>query len=121
MVKPPVVYTAGLLRAHRARRSTATHWFWLSALAGQRLFYPPNVAGWDETRWLDTATFRGRWDLGRRALKPSALDPKRRYGPGQTPVSCSHARTRFWGTPCSRRRRAGCCSTFATALAGRRD
>ena len=28
---------------------------------GQQLFYPPNVAGWDDTRWLDTATFRGRW------------------------------------------------------------
>ena len=28
--------------------------------AGQRLFYPPNVAGWDDERWLDTATFRGR-------------------------------------------------------------
>ena len=36
-------------------------WAWISQLAGQRLFRPPNVAGWDETRWLDTSTFRGRW------------------------------------------------------------
>ncbi len=24
-------------------------------------FRPPNVSGWDEERWLDTSTFRGRW------------------------------------------------------------
>jgi len=35
----------------------------MAPTSGQRLFYPPNVAGWDETRWLDTATFRGRWFL----------------------------------------------------------
>ena len=36
--------------------STPTSWFRIGPLSGQRLFYPPNVAGWDETRWLDTAT-----------------------------------------------------------------
>ena len=55
LVKPPVVYTAGLLR--RIRRAIDTSdWTWLDSMAGQQLFYPPNVAGWDDTRWLDTAT-----------------------------------------------------------------
>ena len=62
MVKPPVVFAAGMLRA-LGRGVATTQWFRLAPASGQRLFYPPNVAGWDETRWLDTATFRGRWFL----------------------------------------------------------
>ena len=76
MVKPPVVYTAGLLRA-LGRGIDTSEWFWLDALAGQQLFYPPNVSGWDESRWLDTATFRGRWIVASRALARSALDEAR--------------------------------------------
>jgi uncharacterized protein (DUF1800 family) len=67
MVKPPVVYAAGMLRA-LGRGITTTQWFRVAPLSGQRLFYPPNVAGWDESRWLDTATFRGRWFLAALAL-----------------------------------------------------
>ena len=62
LVKPPVVYNAGLLRAI-GRGVDTTAWTWLGSMAGQQLFYPPNVAGWDDTRWLDTATFRGRWSI----------------------------------------------------------
>jgi uncharacterized protein (DUF1800 family) len=62
MVKPPVVFAAGMLRA-LGRGIQTTQWFRMAPTSGQRLFYPPNVAGWDETRWLDTATFRGRWFL----------------------------------------------------------
>ena len=62
MVKPPVVFAAGMLRA-LGRGIQTTQWFRIAPNTGQRLFYPPNVAGWDETRWLDTATFRGRWFL----------------------------------------------------------
>ncbi len=60
MVKPPIVYLASLMRA----TGTFIHdeqWIWLSDWAGQRLFYPPNVSGWDDNRWLDTNTLRGRW------------------------------------------------------------
>ena len=74
MVKPPVVYTAGLLRA-LGRGIDTDAWVWLNDEAGQRLFYPPNVAGWDDSRWLDTATFRGRWDVAGYALRPTQLDP----------------------------------------------
>ena len=70
MVKPPVVYTAGLLRA-RGRGIDTAAWTKLDDASGQRLFLPPNVAGWDESRWLDTATFRGRWFVALTALDPS--------------------------------------------------
>ncbi|HMW45780.1 MAG TPA: DUF1800 family protein [Solirubrobacterales bacterium] len=36
-------------------------WAWLGEGAGQQLFLPPNVAGWDDERWLDTSTVRARW------------------------------------------------------------
>jgi uncharacterized protein (DUF1800 family) len=67
MVKSPVVLNAGLLRALNRRVDTRA-WVWLGEAAGQRLFYPPSVAGWDDERWLDTATFRARWAIANEAL-----------------------------------------------------
>ena len=80
MVKPPVVYTAGLLRG-LGRGIDTTAWVWLAEGAGQRLFYPPNVAGWDDERWLDTATFRGRWSIANTALSKSARRRKGKKAP----------------------------------------
>jgi hypothetical protein len=60
MVKPPIVFLASLMRA----TGTFIHdeqWIWLGSSAGQQLFHPPNVSGWDDNRWLDTNTLRGRW------------------------------------------------------------
>ena len=74
MVKPPVVHVAGLLRRIGAGITT-TDWSWIGSLSGQQLFYPPNVAGWDDTRWLDTATYRGRWIAVQRILQDRKLDP----------------------------------------------
>ena len=59
MVKPPVVHLASMLRAV-GRYVDTTAWVWLCSEAGQQLFWPPNVAGWDDTRWLDTSTHCGR-------------------------------------------------------------
>src|SRR5205823_11459930 len=74
MVKSPVLYNAGLLR-RIGRGIDTTAWAWLDSMAGQQLFYPPNVAGWDDSRWLDTATWRGRWWIAQYVLHPYALDP----------------------------------------------
>jgi len=79
MVKGPVVYTAGLLRAC-GRGIDTIDWTRLDDAAGQRLFYPPNVAGWDESRWLDTQTYRARWAVAAAVLKPFALDPAQAPG-----------------------------------------
>jgi uncharacterized protein (DUF1800 family) len=75
MTKPPAVLSAGLLRA-LGRGIDTTAWVWLGALTGQQLFYPPNVAGWDDERWLDTATFRARWMTAGYALRPYTISTK---------------------------------------------
>jgi uncharacterized protein (DUF1800 family) len=69
LVKPPAVYIAGLLRA---TEQTIAHdaWVWLASLAGQMLFYPPNVSGWNDRAWLDTSTVYGRWYVAFYALAP---------------------------------------------------
>jgi uncharacterized protein (DUF1800 family) len=96
MVKPPVVYLAGMLRA--ARRGIDTEaWVWLSNQAGQQLFYPPNVSGWDDDRWLDTASFLARWDIAGRVLRPSTLKTS-----AEAPFDADKLLERalaFWGTP----------------------
>jgi uncharacterized protein (DUF1800 family) len=79
MVKPPVVYTAGLLRA-MGRGIDRGEWSWLCDLAGQQLFNPPNVSGWDDSAWLDTSRWRGRFDVARYAIAPvgnwnGSIDP----------------------------------------------
>jgi uncharacterized protein (DUF1800 family) len=62
MAKPPVVQAAGMLRAV-GRGVDTTAWSWLCGQAGQMLFEPPNVSGWDDANWLDTGTFRARWRM----------------------------------------------------------
>jgi hypothetical protein len=94
MVKPPVVYNAGLLRA-LGRGIDTSAWTWLGGMAGQQLFYPPNVAGWDDTRWLDTATFRGRWYIATYALEPYALDPAKSQQTGNAQQLLDQALA-FW-------------------------
>jgi hypothetical protein len=69
MVKPPVVYAAGLLRAV-GRGIDRGEWWWLCAAAGQQLFYPPDVSGWDWSAWLDTSTWVGRFQLPGYAFNP---------------------------------------------------
>jgi uncharacterized protein (DUF1800 family) len=99
MVKPPIVLTAGLLRRLNAGVTT-TAWAWIGQLSGQQLFYPPNVAGWDDTRWLDTATFRGRF-IG---VQQILGDKKRQLDPGKAKEAATaeqvYARAlKFWNDP----------------------
>ena len=102
MVKPPAVYVAGLLRGS-GRGVDTDAWTWIADLAGQRLFAPPNVAGWDETRWLDTATVRGRWIAANEAIgQARMLDPdpdKTPYDVNETPAQAVARALEFWGNP----------------------
>jgi uncharacterized protein (DUF1800 family) len=98
MVKPPVVHTAGLLRA-LGRPVDTGQWVWIADLAGQRLFYPPNVAGWDESRWLDTSTFRGRWYLSTYASEPRAIEPSKKTSRSIAPTDVFARAHAFWGKP----------------------
>jgi uncharacterized protein (DUF1800 family) len=97
LVKSPAVYTAGLLR-RLGHGIDTTSWAWLGTMAGQRLFYPPNVAGWDDSRWLDTATWRGRWWIAQYALRSYALDPAKAAQPYDAPALLESALT-FWHHP----------------------
>jgi hypothetical protein len=74
LTKPPVVYTAGMLRTTQ-QFITTTAWSWLDDGAGQFLFYPPNVSGWDDMRWLDTSSWRGRWDIAAYVTRGQNVDP----------------------------------------------
>ena len=81
MVKPPVVYIAGLLRS-LGRGIDTYSWVWLCEQAGQQLFWPPNVSGWDDNRWLDTSRMRARWFAITYALEEAYFD--RGTGPTTT-------------------------------------
>jgi len=72
LVKPPVVFIVGMLKARRRYIDTDA-WAWITDLAGQQPFAPPNVSGWDETRWLDTSTFQGRWTAVAQMVEPEAI------------------------------------------------
>jgi uncharacterized protein (DUF1800 family) len=99
MVKPPVVYVAGLLRA-TGKGIDRDDWTWICDLAGQVLFRPPNVAGWDESRWLDTATFRGRWMAANAVLDGLAIDPDQHPATSIEPQADAVASAlQFWGGP----------------------
>lgn len=97
MMKPPVVYTAGMLRALGTGIDT-DGWAWRNRMCGQQLFYPPNVAGWQDDRWLDTSTFRGRWEVANRALKPFALDTGSASEPYDAEALVARALA-FWKNP----------------------
>lgn len=103
MIKPPVVYTAGLMRT-RNKTITDGSWAWLAELSGQRLFYPPNVSGWDDTAWIDTGTFRGRWNAVRYATNADLLDPgnaaeKAAQDGAETSAQAVQKALAYWGNP----------------------
>jgi hypothetical protein len=116
MVKPPIVALAGMLRALRRPIDTGA-WVWLSEGTGQQLFRPPNVAGWDDSRWLDTSTLRGRWDMagyavGDRELQGAALD---QYDETETPEQAVRVARDFWGDPPLTDETVAALTTFAAA------
>jgi uncharacterized protein (DUF1800 family) len=120
MVKPPVVFLAGLMR--RLQLSVdGEYWVWYSQNAGQRLFYPPDVSGWDDSRWLDTATIRGRFELvsqalSGRVLTGSAVDD---YDETETPAAAVAAARAWAGNPSLSSETVSLLTTFAdNALAG---
>ncbi|MDA0185190.1 DUF1800 domain-containing protein [Solirubrobacter phytolaccae] len=98
MVKPPVVQCAGMLRATGRGIDTAA-WAWLCEIAGQYLFMPPNVSGWDDSRWLDTATFRARWLMTQHVCDPARLDPEKGATAPMDAGELVKQAVAFWGDP----------------------
>ena len=110
----------GMLRAPQARDHRRTRGTGCSPAAASGLYYPPDVSGWDDKRWLDTNT------IARRAGTPSttALDgttiADRRRGrlPGRDAAEALAAARAFWGDPTLTRARRG---RAAATFAARRD
>ncbi len=103
LVTPPVVYNAGLLRAI-GRPIDTTAWAWLCAGAGQQLFYPPNVSGWDFTRWLDTSTAKARWEIASYVTAKSYPNPwpgagEAKYSEGEEPSEALASALAYWANP----------------------
>jgi uncharacterized protein (DUF1800 family) len=98
MVKPPVVYLAGLLRGSGRWLDTES-WTWLSDMMRQRLFVPPNVAGWEDDRWLDTGTWRARWLTASQVLREREEDPGKPYDETEEPAAAVDKALAFWGRP----------------------
>jgi uncharacterized protein (DUF1800 family) len=97
LIKAPMVAIAGMLRA-RGRGVDTNSWTWISEMAGQRPFRPPNVSGWDEQRWLDTASFRGRWYSVAEIIDHDR--PKEdRYSRNETPQQAVDKALKYWGNP----------------------
>jgi hypothetical protein len=75
-------------------------WVWLCEEAGQRLFWPPNVSGWDDNRWLDTSRMRARWNMVTYALEELSVDPwNDSYDTTETPEQALARAVAAWGSP----------------------
>jgi uncharacterized protein (DUF1800 family) len=101
MVKPPIVYTAGILRA-LGRGIDTGDWVYHARESGQQLFHPPNVSGWTKDKWLDTSTFRARWGIAQAALDPRHIvpdDAHHPYSSTETPSDALDLALSFAGKP----------------------
>ncbi len=117
LVTPPVVYNAGLLRAI-GRPLDTTAWTWLDAAAGQQLFYPPNVSGWDFSRWLDTSTAKARWEIASYVTaktypNPWPADGEPEYDPTEDPATALARALAYWATPPLTAESRECIAAFA--------
>jgi hypothetical protein len=120
MVTPPVVYNAGLLRSI-SRPIDTTAWAWLSANAGQQLFYPPNVSGWDFTRWLDTSTARARWEIASYVTAKSYPNPwppegQPEYSATEDPATALSSALAYWANPLLSAESEQCIAAFAQSV-----
>jgi hypothetical protein len=117
LVTPPVVYNAGLLRAI-GRCIDTTAWAWLGAGAGQQLFYPPNVAGWEFGRWLDTSTLKARWEIANYVAAKTYPNPwpgkgEPEYNPTEEPTVALASALAYWANPPISSESRQCIAAFA--------
>jgi uncharacterized protein (DUF1800 family) len=117
LLTPPVVYNAGLLRSI-SRPIDTTAWAWLSANAGQQLFYPPNVSGWDFTRWLDTSTAKARWEMASYVTSKTYPDPwgQPQYSATEDPATALESALAYWANPLLSAESRQCIATFAQSV-----
>jgi uncharacterized protein (DUF1800 family) len=99
LVTPPVVFCAGMLRA-LGQTITTDAWGWIGDQTGQKLFEPPNVAGWDYEHWLDTSRWASRLTAVNTALSDSLLDTAAKHYPTDEKPGMAVTRAlAHWGAP----------------------
>ncbi len=99
LVLAPVVFVAGMHRA-RAIGLQTDAWSWICQEAGQLLFDPPNVSGWDYADWLDTARWSGRLTAVNQVLEKSVISSNDKHYPAtETPQEALDSALAFWAQP----------------------
>ncbi len=99
MVLAPVVFVAGMHRARGIGLETNA-WSWICDQAGQLLFDPPNVSGWDYADWLDTARWSGRLVAVNQILAKRVISSNDAHYPVQeTPHQALERALAFWDEP----------------------
>lgn len=97
-VKPPIVYTAGMLRKTN-QFITTDNWVWMLDNMGQRPFYPPNVSGWEQDEaWLTTATIRARYEAASQVVRGLGIKDGS-IAKKQTPAQALSEALRLTGKP----------------------
>lgn len=98
MVKSPVTYVAGLMRARELQMKS--DWAWLMDFAGQFVGQPPNVSGWNDRAWLNTSTHAARWRLACEVSYQDGATPDSYKGrTDETPAQALASALRFWDNP----------------------
>lgn len=98
LVKPPVVYLAGALRATGTSVRTDA---WVSLLfqMGQAPFYPPNVGGWNQNEaFLSVSSTKARFEAIAVLLEQRGF-PDEDVPPGESPQAALADALRFAGHP----------------------
>ena len=119
MVKPPIVQIAGMLRG-TGRYIDTDAWVWESGLAGQTPFYPPNVAGWEESRWLNTGTWAARFNLASQVIgdnRELKTESRKTSPPPADPRKLAGRAIAFWGSPTITARTQGALVAYARSAA----
>jgi uncharacterized protein (DUF1800 family) len=98
LVLPPAVFVAGMLRALDIGVQSDA-WSWICEQAGQLLFDPPNVSGWDYASWLDTARWSARLSAVNLALENLSITDDKHYPADETPQQALDKALAFWGRP----------------------
>ncbi len=75
MIKSPIELIVGLQRMGRVVINSPQSLIYMQKMLGQKLFYPPNVAGWHSGQaWIDNATLSFRLQLPRYVFLAGTLD-----------------------------------------------
>jgi len=98
MLKTPVVYAVGVLRALARPITDSTVSDYLGTM-GQTPYFPPNVSGWNDRAWLDTSRLYGRWYIADYGVRSGARAGADYAGSAETGAQALDAALAHVGRP----------------------